>query len=94
MKFDPQTGSVLHIELARSNSRRKRKPGIYLFITCSFSFKQLFFHYPPNLWFYCFFRMITGLLFCTGSGAYVVIDKRSKGEPDLQGSSSEDGNVT
>jgi len=38
--------------------------------------------------------MITGLLFCTGSGAYVVIDKRSKGEPDLQGSSSEDGNVT
>ncbi|KAG4399242.1 hypothetical protein AAZX31_08G192400 [Glycine max] len=52
VKFDPQTGSVLHIELARSNSRRKRKPG---------------------------------------SGAYVVIDKRSKGEPDLQGSSSEDG---
>lgn len=28
VKFDPQTGSVLHIELARSNSRRKRKPGI------------------------------------------------------------------
>ncbi|XP_059455837.1 U2 small nuclear ribonucleoprotein B'' isoform X1 [Corylus avellana] len=27
VKFDPQTGSVLHIELARSNSRRKRKPG-------------------------------------------------------------------
>lgn len=25
--FDPQSGSVLHIELARSNSRRKRKPG-------------------------------------------------------------------
>ncbi|GAV60516.1 RRM_1 domain-containing protein [Cephalotus follicularis] len=27
IKFDPQTGSTLHIELARSNSRRKRKPG-------------------------------------------------------------------
>ncbi|KAB2007959.1 hypothetical protein ERO13_D10G062300v2 [Gossypium hirsutum] len=27
VKFDPQAGSVLHIELARSNSRRKRKPG-------------------------------------------------------------------
>ncbi|KAK7294330.1 hypothetical protein RJT34_17219 [Clitoria ternatea] len=52
VKFDPQTGSVLHIELARSNSRRKRKPG---------------------------------------GGAYVVIDKRSKGEPDAHGSSSDDG---
>ncbi|XP_020226982.1 uncharacterized protein LOC109808398 [Cajanus cajan] len=51
VKFDPQSGSVLHIELARSNSRRKRKPG---------------------------------------GGPYVVIDKRSKGEPDLQGSSSDD----
>ncbi|RDY09499.1 RNA-binding protein with multiple splicing 2, partial [Mucuna pruriens] len=30
VKFDPQSGSVLHIELARSNSRRKRKPGIYI----------------------------------------------------------------
>ncbi|XVE51957.1 hypothetical protein DITRI_Ditri02bG0081700 [Diplodiscus trichospermus] len=27
VKFDPQAGSVLHIELARSNSRRKRKAG-------------------------------------------------------------------
>ncbi|KAL6144578.1 hypothetical protein ACLB2K_055269 [Fragaria x ananassa] len=27
VKFDPQTGSLLHIELARSNSRRNRKPG-------------------------------------------------------------------
>ncbi|XP_023513427.1 U2 small nuclear ribonucleoprotein B'' 2 [Cucurbita pepo subsp. pepo] len=27
VKFDPQSGSVLHIELARSNSRRKHKPG-------------------------------------------------------------------
>lgn len=27
VKFDPQTGSSLHIELARSNSRRKNKPG-------------------------------------------------------------------
>ncbi|XVF74427.1 hypothetical protein PTKIN_Ptkin13bG0109700 [Pterospermum kingtungense] len=27
VKFDPQAGSILHIELARSNSRRKRKPG-------------------------------------------------------------------
>ncbi|KAL9235455.1 hypothetical protein vseg_010213 [Gypsophila vaccaria] len=27
MQFDPQDGSILHIELARSNSRRKRKPG-------------------------------------------------------------------
>ncbi|KAK7381745.1 hypothetical protein VNO80_00292 [Phaseolus coccineus] len=52
VKFDPQTGSVLHIELARSNSRRKRKPG---------------------------------------SGAYVVIDKRTKGELDVHGSSSDDG---
>lgn len=27
VKFDPHTGSTLHIELARSNSRRKNKPG-------------------------------------------------------------------
>ncbi|GKB57433.1 hypothetical protein Tco_0913619, partial [Tanacetum coccineum] len=27
VKFDPQNGSTLHIELARSNSRRKNKPG-------------------------------------------------------------------
>lgn len=27
VKFDPQTGSTLHIEVARSNSRRKNKPG-------------------------------------------------------------------
>lgn len=27
VKFDPQTGSCLHIELARSNSRRKIQPG-------------------------------------------------------------------
>lgn len=27
VKFDPQTGSTLHIELARSNSRRKHTPG-------------------------------------------------------------------
>ncbi|EOA31105.1 hypothetical protein CARUB_v10014258mg, partial [Capsella rubella] len=27
VKFDPQTGSTLHIELARSNSRRKERPG-------------------------------------------------------------------
>ncbi|KAJ1420295.1 RNA-binding domain superfamily [Sesbania bispinosa] len=52
VKFDPQTGSVLHIELARSNSRRKRKPG---------------------------------------GGAYVVIDKRSKGDTNVLGSSSDDG---
>ncbi|CAL5195613.1 unnamed protein product [Lathyrus oleraceus] len=52
VKFDPQSGSVLHIELARSNSRRKRK---------------------------------------IGGGAYVVIDKRSKGEANVQGASSDDG---
>lgn len=27
VKFDPQTGATLHIELARSNSRRKERPG-------------------------------------------------------------------
>ncbi|XP_010542440.1 PREDICTED: protein WHI3 [Tarenaya hassleriana] len=27
VKFDPQTGSTLHIELAKSNSRRKDRPG-------------------------------------------------------------------
>ncbi|CAF1934924.1 uncharacterized protein LOC106440612 [Brassica napus] len=27
VKFDPQTGSTLHIEVARSNSRRKDRPG-------------------------------------------------------------------
>ncbi|CAH9088593.1 unnamed protein product [Cuscuta europaea] len=27
VKFDPQTGSTLHIELARSNSRRTKRPG-------------------------------------------------------------------
>ncbi|THG04343.1 hypothetical protein TEA_014966 [Camellia sinensis var. sinensis] len=51
VKFDPQTGSVLHIEMARSNSRRKRKPG---------------------------------------SGAYVVIDKRTKTTADAQETSSDD----
>ncbi|KAL6996349.1 hypothetical protein U1Q18_006480 [Sarracenia purpurea var. burkii] len=52
VKFDPQSGSVLHIELARSNSRRKRKPG---------------------------------------SGAYVVIDKRTTVVADAQEASSDDG---
>ncbi|KAK9281758.1 hypothetical protein L1049_004663 [Liquidambar formosana] len=52
VKFDPQSGSVLHVELARSNSRRKRKPG---------------------------------------SGAYVVIDKRTKAAADAQETSSDDG---
>ncbi|KAF8393494.1 hypothetical protein HHK36_021738 [Tetracentron sinense] len=34
VKFDPQTGATLHIELARSNSRRKRPPvgGAYVVI--------------------------------------------------------------
>ncbi|GMH14233.1 hypothetical protein Nepgr_016074 [Nepenthes gracilis] len=32
VKFDPQVGSVLHIELARSNSRRKRKPGAGVYV--------------------------------------------------------------
>ena len=31
VKFDPQTGSSLHIDLARSNSRRKNKPGSMVF---------------------------------------------------------------
>ncbi|XAR49950.1 hypothetical protein NMG60_11004137 [Bertholletia excelsa] len=52
VKFDPQTGSILHIELARSNSRRKHKPG---------------------------------------SGAYVVIDKRTKTATRDQETSSNDG---
>ncbi|KAA8540299.1 hypothetical protein F0562_024138 [Nyssa sinensis] len=52
VKFDPQTTPVLHIELARSNSTRKRKPG---------------------------------------SGAYVVIDKRTKAAADAQETSSDDG---
>ncbi|RVW51888.1 hypothetical protein CK203_068041 [Vitis vinifera] len=52
VKFDPQTGSILHIELARSNSRRKRVPG---------------------------------------SGAYVVIDKRSKTSTNAHETSSDDG---
>lgn len=54
VKFDPQAGAVLHIELARSNSRRKRKPG---------------------------------------SGAYVVIDKRTKTDTNTQGTSSDDGDT-
>jgi len=36
----------------------------------------------------------TGLLLFIGSGAYVVIDKRTKGELDVHGSSSDDGNAT
>jgi hypothetical protein len=31
-KFDPQTGATLHIELARSNSRRKMKPGAEAYV--------------------------------------------------------------
>ncbi|KAL0010154.1 hypothetical protein SO802_005262 [Lithocarpus litseifolius] len=54
VKFDPQTGSILHIELARSNSRRKRKPG---------------------------------------SGAYVVIDKRTKADTNVQETSSDEGEI-
>ncbi|KAK9734527.1 hypothetical protein RND81_04G145700 [Saponaria officinalis] len=50
--FDPQDDSILHIELARSNSRRKRK---------------------------------------SGSGPYVVIDKRRKAANDADDMSSEDG---
>uniref|UniRef100_A0A2P2JCF2 RRM domain-containing protein n=2 Tax=Rhizophora mucronata TaxID=61149 RepID=A0A2P2JCF2_RHIMU len=52
VKFDPQAGSTLHIELARSNSRRKRKPG---------------------------------------SGAYVVIDMRTKTKSNAQEASNDDG---
>ncbi|GFY97155.1 prenylated RAB acceptor 1.F4 [Actinidia rufa] len=55
VKFDPQTSSVLHIELARSNSRRQRKPG---------------------------------------SGAYVVIDKRTKATDDAQENSSDGDSET
>jgi len=36
----------------------------------------------------------TGLLLFIGGGAYVVIDKRTKGEPHVHGSSSDDGNAT
>ncbi|XP_062087665.1 protein WHI4 isoform X2 [Humulus lupulus] len=32
VKFDPQSGYILHIELARSNSRRKRKPGSGVYV--------------------------------------------------------------
>ncbi|KAI9161005.1 hypothetical protein LWI28_013571 [Acer negundo] len=52
IKFDPQAGSVLHIELARSNSRKKRNPG---------------------------------------SGAYVVIDERTKTAANTHETSSADG---
>ncbi|EEF34985.1 RNA binding protein, putative [Ricinus communis] len=52
VKFDPQSGSTLHIELARSNSRRVRKPG---------------------------------------SGAYVVIDKRTQQASNAQETSSDYG---
>ncbi|KAK0598606.1 hypothetical protein LWI29_036248 [Acer saccharum] len=52
VKFDPQAGSVLHIELARSNSRKKRNPG---------------------------------------SGAYVVIDERTKTAANTHETSSADG---
>ncbi|KAH9625305.1 hypothetical protein KSS87_011323 [Heliosperma pusillum] len=53
VQFDPQDGTVLHVDLARSNSRRKRK---------------------------------------SGSGPYVVIDKRRKATNDAEEMSSEDGN--
>ncbi|KAK3220177.1 hypothetical protein Dsin_014147 [Dipteronia sinensis] len=52
VKFDPQAGSVLHIELARSNSRKKRNPG---------------------------------------SGAYVVIDERTKTAANTHETASADG---
>ncbi|KAM6585273.1 hypothetical protein CsatB_012275 [Cannabis sativa] len=32
VKFDPQTGYILHIELAKTNSRRKRKPGSGVYV--------------------------------------------------------------
>ncbi|CAI0392156.1 unnamed protein product [Linum tenue] len=40
VKFDPQTGSTLHIELARSNSRRKHKPGNGVYVVIDERTKQ------------------------------------------------------
>lgn len=37
--------------------------------------------------------MVNLYVTCTGSGAYVVIDKRTKKEADTQETSSDDGNV-
>ncbi|CAL1360748.1 unnamed protein product [Linum trigynum] len=40
VKFDPQTGSTLHIELARSNSRRKHKRGNGVYVVIDERTKQ------------------------------------------------------
>lgn len=45
---------------------------------------DLFHHVSP---------IVIGVLYCAGGGAYVVIDKRSKGEADAHGTSSDDGNI-
>ena len=81
VKFDPQTGSTLHIELARSNSRRKPKPGILLVYK---KYKSEFFYFLLQ-----WLKFINDWYPCPE--AYVVIDKRSIATKDDQ-DSSDDGN--
>lgn len=95
VKFDPQSGSALHIEMARSNSRRKRKPGMKFFIV----FQDVSKVYPPKntcyLWLFAsttLLRRWVSVSLLTGSGAYVVIDNRNKAVGDAQESSG-DGNM-
>lgn len=79
MKFDPQAGSVLHIEMARSNSRKKWKPGVYSFPDISGQISNLNCGQLANVY-----------SFSTGSSAYVVIDQRTKAA-DTHETSSADG---
>ena len=80
----------MHIELARSNSRRKRKPGRLLCVLILLVDIIII----SYLCFSCLsteFKVV--LIFYIGSGAYVVIDNRSKAGENSRETSSNDGNV-
>lgn len=85
-------GVTLHIELARSNSRRKQKPGkhllsFFLLINCNVTKS----YSNAKLIMWKFTRHF--LMLSAGSGPYVVIDRRTKSGNDAKETSSDDGNM-
>ena len=50
-------------------------------------------HRNTCLWFHDCVEKLGKCFFATGSGAYVVIDKRTKAADDAQENSSDDGNM-
>ncbi|KAK6911942.1 hypothetical protein RJ641_024035 [Dillenia turbinata] len=98
VKFDPQTGATLHIELARSNSRRKRGPGKGKIISKTSKWNNNNWKFrtkllPVLVWCFQFavLKSVDNVYLCTAGGAYVVIDKRQKTRTDGRETSSDDG---